>query len=169
MPTPTYTALSNITLGSALASVTFSDIPATYRDLRLVINGSLTAAGAMTARINLDSGTNYSYVQMRGNVSGGVSAGRSSGGTGLSSIFFSESAMNSGSRFDTYIDYFDYSATDKHKTILGRNNYIDDGGNSAVQQTAARWANTAAVTSVRVIVGSSFAIGSTFSLYGVIA
>jgi hypothetical protein len=169
MPTATYTPLANVTLGSTASSVTFSSIPATYRDLRLVINGTLSSVGGLGARLNLDSGTNYSYVQMRGNVSGGVSAARSSGGTGVDAIFLSESNLSSGSRFDMHIDYFDYNANDKHKTVIARNNYTDDGENTAVQQTAGRWANTAAVTSVRVICSSSFAAGSTFSLFGILS
>jgi hypothetical protein len=36
MPTSTYVALATTTLGATAASVTFSSIPATYRDLLLV-------------------------------------------------------------------------------------------------------------------------------------
>ena len=59
----------------------------------------------------------------------------------------------------------DYSATDKHKTMLSR------GGSSSfgVGMNAGRWANTSAVTSVLVIgqSGLDFAAGSTFYLYGI--
>jgi hypothetical protein len=62
----------------------------------------------------------------------------------------------------------DYSATDKHKTVISR------FGSAAreTQATASRWANTAALTSINFFQesgGVTFSTGSTFSLYGVIA
>jgi hypothetical protein len=59
----------------------------------------------------------------------------------------------------------DYAATDKHKTVLTRNNVSGTG----VEAQAARWANTAAITSVTVITssGAGFATGTVISLYGV--
>jgi hypothetical protein len=60
----------------------------------------------------------------------------------------------------------DYSATDKHKTILTRGN----GTSDAVIAFANRWANTAAVTSVAAsTLTGTFNSGTTISLYGVIA
>jgi hypothetical protein len=62
----------------------------------------------------------------------------------------------------------DYSATNKHKTVLVR----ADNANSITMAHAARWANTSAITSIVLTSfegAGNFAIGSTFSLYGVIA
>ena len=60
MPTPTYTPLATVTLGTAASSVTFSSIPATYRDLILVVNATTSADGIPSLRFNGDSGNNYS-------------------------------------------------------------------------------------------------------------
>jgi hypothetical protein len=58
----------------------------------------------------------------------------------------------------------DYSATDKHKTVLIRHNYT----NSIVSMAAGRWASTAAVHTVALTKTSlSFASGSVISLYGI--
>jgi hypothetical protein len=63
-----------------------------------------------------------------------------------------------------YIQVMDYSATDKHKTVLARNASTVN----SVNAHAARWANTGAITSIVVLTESStFASGSTFSLYGI--
>jgi len=60
----------------------------------------------------------------------------------------------------------DYSATDKHKTILNRVN----AASSIVEAVAARWANAAAVTSVAVQTQTgTFSSGMTLALYGVAA
>jgi hypothetical protein len=62
------------------------------------------------------------------------------------------------------IQIMDYSATDKHKTVLIRNGLAS----TFVNASANRWANTAAITTVSFQVGT-YGAGSTFNLYGVIA
>jgi hypothetical protein len=161
LPTPTYTALATVTLGSSAASVTFSSIPATYRDLRLIIAGT-TSGGVNTAlRFNSDSGSNYFGVFMLGN--GSTTASGSFGGASTFA-YFGALWTTQG---NTYADIMDYSATDKHKTLISRySNAANEAG-----AMASRWANTAAITTVQVITTSAatYAAGTTFSLYGVIA
>lgn len=158
MPTPTYTSLATVTLGSSAASVTFSSIPATYRDLILITDHTGGASGVdVFLALNNDTGTNYTRVLMYGN---STTTGSLSGTSDAVSALY-------GSNKQTLImNVMDYSATDKHKTILIRNNNAQQ---SEVVAGAIRWANTAAVTSLRLGVGTSFSTGSTFSLYGVIA
>jgi hypothetical protein len=60
----------------------------------------------------------------------------------------------------------DYSATDKHKTFLVRSNTTANN----VAAHAVRWANTAAITTVAVeAISTTWAVGTTLNLYGVIA
>jgi hypothetical protein len=160
MPTPTYTALATVTLASTNTSITFSNIPATYRDLVVVSNISrATADGLIQIQLNSDTGSNYSRIWMLGSGSGSGNSGTSTD-SGYKMLSYS-------TRISTVISQlFDYSATDKHKIMLWRGN---DSG-AEVSAMAGRWANTAAVNTLRVhtVVGD-FATGSTFSLYGVIA
>jgi hypothetical protein len=162
MPTPTYTPLATVTLGTATGSVTFSSIPATYRDLILVFNGTSTNTdiASLQVRINADSGTNYSGVFMTGFSGGAVSSSFTDSGA-VVGFTQNTGAVN-------IAQFMDYSATDKHKTILSRQNAATG---SLVRAIAMRWANTAAITSLlcRVDTGVNFNSGSTFSLYGVIA
>jgi hypothetical protein len=166
MPTPTYTALATVTLGGTASSVTFSSIPATYRDLILVTsakNASTTDTDNLNIRFNGDTGSNYSYVQMFG-------IGSDSGGTGSGTETNLRALLFSGST-KTYFangvaQIMDYSATDKHKTVISRRDSVDD----YTVAVAGRWANTAAITSVVLTpVSGSLASGSTFNLFGVIA
>jgi hypothetical protein len=63
----------------------------------------------------------------------------------------------------------DYSATDKHKTGLIRDNG-QQGSDLAVRAYAARWANTAAITSIQYFTtAGNLNTGFTLSLYGVIS
>lgn len=158
MATPKYTALATLTLSSAAATVTFGSIPAGYRDLQLIINASNTTTDSGTVtRVNGDSGSNYTNVFMRGTGSSALSGSGTATNIGGVDNYVTAGAMG------TY-EFFDYSATDKHKTVLVR-------GGIAVDDTkayAVRWANTAAITSIVLTPsGGSFAIGSTFDLFGV--
>jgi hypothetical protein len=159
--TDTYTPLATVTLGASASSVTFSSIPATYRDLILVVNGkSVTSQANLTTRFNADSGSNYTYVEMYGNGSSAISSAAP-----LTYAYSGNLFTNLGM---TIIQYMDYSATDKHKTLLSRSSTSAN----QVGAIATRWANTAAITSLQVQALDStnnFDTGSTFSLYGVIA
>jgi hypothetical protein len=161
MPTPTYFPLANITLGSAASTVTFSSIPATYRDLVLAITAlhNTTSDVQASIRPNNDSG-NASLVYMDGRSSGG---GFSNTDTKVGLYYQSGAAANSPMSVNVQI--FDYSATDKHKGFLIRS------GHPAFQVSlyGARWASTSAITSLVIpsLAGGDFQAGSTFALYGI--
>lgn len=160
MPTPTYTALANITLGSATGSVTFSSIPATYRDLVLVLTATTSSSASHRFQINSDSGSNYLFVRMSGNGSSATSGGSAQTHVILSSVPLSSSSA----RIQSTTQIMDYSATDKHKTMLTR---TDEAG-SGTEALANRWANTAAVTSIFLYPNTgTWSVGSTFALYGI--
>ena len=161
MPTPTYTPLQTITLGSTASSVTFASIPQTYRDLVLVLTalGSATLEGRV--RLNSDSGSHYHSVRMSGNGSSPTSA---SLGSQTSGSISTVATATTGGALQTELQVMDYSATNKHKTMLSRS------GQSAVATEAVvlRWASTAAVTTVEILTSEgSFEIGATFSIYGI--
>lgn len=160
MPTPTYTPLANITLGSSAASVTFSSISQAYRDLVLVCNHSNTGQNGHQLRMNNDSGTNYPQVYALGN--GSTASSGTYTGDGLDVTYF-----GTANTFDvTTIQLMDYSVTDKHKSAVWRSN--NTAANTGAGMYAGRWANTAAITTltIRAIAGS-IAAGSSFALYGI--
>jgi len=161
-------ALATITLGSAQSTVTFSSIPATYRDLRLVVQGIFNQTGQTIAvRLNGDTGTNYSYVAMTSGNSGGTTPVSTSGSTTSLNLGFYNVGTVLTEPTNFLADFLDYAATDKHKSVLART-----GHSSEVTSSTGRWANTAAVTTLAVSAnwsGAYFAAGSTFALYGVVA
>lgn len=161
MPTPTYTSLANTTIGTAVNSVTFSSINGSYRDLILVLNWGNSANTGFLIRFNSDTGSNYSYVIMNGNGTS-VTNLSSSAGTSLAVGYVWNNNTVTG---NALIQIMDYSATDKHKTVLLRTN---EAGQST-DATTGRWANTSAITSIQIYgAGSSnFTVGSTLGLYGI--
>lgn len=156
-------ALATITLGSAQSTVTFSSIPATYRDLRLVITTkNVTTQGYLGLQFNGDTGSSaYYYVQMGGSGSA-ASSSVLSPSDGVTAIYVYP--LGTTDATNAVVDIMDYSVTDKHKSVLSRSN--DASAN--VTALAGRWANTAAITTLRFWTGSgSWGSGSTFSLYGI--
>jgi hypothetical protein len=90
----------------------------------------------------------------------GSSASSSSGTTTALSNWVAKTTVSS-----VIFQIMDYSATDKHKTILYR--YDRD---TLTRADASRWANTSAITTIEWdIQGQTFAAGSTFSLYGIVS
>ena len=164
--TAAMTALANITLGSAQSTVTFSSIPATYRDLRLVGQIKPTSTGnALKVQFNSDTGTNYSMVSMAGDGSSAVSASS----TANDHIRLSNNIGASADLNNIFtLDIMDYSATDKHKSTLTRMNTPSVG----TEALANRWASTSAITSLRIyfdLATNNIAIGTTLTLYGIVS
>jgi len=164
LPTPTYTPLANVTLGATASSVTFSSIPATYRDLVVVAAGTMSTNNLdINLTLNSDSTDgNYARVWMsaRGDNNTAVSSTASNRRITAWGYWGDDQVANSIAQL------MDYSATDKQKTVLIRSNRQSSG----VDAIALRWANTAAITSLQLSpTSSTFASGCTFALYGIVS
>jgi hypothetical protein len=158
MATPTYTLIDSVTLGSSASSVSFTGISGTGKgDLVLVCSMQNTVGnGSLNLRINGDSGSNYSYIRMFGSSQSTYSYFGDSSTIGN----FGASASNS------LVQFMDYSATDKHKSIVSRTN----DANYLVSAYGNRWASNSAITSFVVYpAGNAFTSGSTFHLYQLVS
>jgi hypothetical protein len=157
MPTSAMTALATLTLGSAQATVTFSGISQSYRDLRLVCKNA--AATQFQLQINSNS-SNFTAVQAYGNGSSAYSQSYTGDGSFYTGLWWA---------MDGYIysaDILDYAQTDKHKPVLSR--ISSSAAYSAME--AGRYTSTSAVTTLKIIgAGNNIQPGSTFTLYGVSA
>jgi hypothetical protein len=166
MPTPTYTPLATVTLGSTASSVTFDNIPNNYRDLVLVIRGGNTGGSGLNnifVSLNNDStNSNYAMVQMSGPGTSTQSSAESNFSRMLNYWGFQENNLNSV----ITTQFIDYSTTDKHKAFLTKSSNSDNGVSVLVN----RWANTEAITKIGIAPGAnSFIVNSTFSIYGILA
>jgi hypothetical protein len=155
------------------ATVTFSNIPQVFTSLRilLVCRGSAaTAQSSMIIQFNGDSGANYDYQQLFGQVSTPTSA-TSQGVTG----FIIASIMQNGSSAANYpgqasMDIVGYSGTTFYKTICSTNcTCSSTSGQNFVRISAGAWRNTSAITSISMTpdTGGNFVTGSLFCLYGI--
>lgn len=133
----------------------------------LIVNGTnVSTAFRLDVIINNDTATNYYGV----NMASGQNSTSNQPNPGSVQSAMSWSTWTTSQSFAQF-NFMDYSATDKHKTVLGKSGEV----NTAVEATAWRWASTAAITSLRVqslpAGGSGYylAAGTTMALYGVSA
>jgi len=165
MPTPAYTPLATVTLDSSTSAITFSSIPATYRDLALVVNGSLNGLAGMRARINGDTGNNYALHGLNGTGSSVISfAGTSTSSILLMSNTGSSATANAfGAGVADILDAFSTSKNTTVRTFGGG----PDGGNE-LGIASGVFLNTASITSLTLFSGTSSNLVAVtrVSLYG---
>lgn len=161
----TEVAIATQTLGSNASSITFSSIPATYTDLRIVLVSLDSSANGHIVQYNSDTATNYSYT----NLSGSGTAAASGRGTSSTSIIISGWTNGGSSTIPTMqtIDIFSYAGS-TNKTLLARSSN-DLNGSGEVLQTVGLWRSTAAITSIVLGRGAgTYNTGTTATLYGIL-
>lgn len=158
----TYEPIATTTLGSANSTVTFSSIPATYTDLRVVVQ--YTAASGtnnqMFIRFNSDTATNYSRTYLSGD---GTTAG-SGRQTSETSAFITYASTNTQITIAT-IDIMNYANTTTFKTVLTRSN-----NTTQTETRVLLWRKTPeAINRIDfgIYLSANFDTGSTFTLYGI--
>jgi hypothetical protein len=161
----TYTAIATTTLGSAVASYTFSSIPSTYTDLVLVANwaqdsGTQRECAVRVGNGSVDTGSNYSLTELYGNGSSAASYRRSN-------VYYLDIAINTtvGAQNMNIVHFMNYSNNTTYKTVLSRHS-------SAAQEAEALvglWRSTAIINTIQLIFEGAvnFSAGSTFTLYGI--
>lgn len=162
--TATYEPINTQTLGTATASVTFSSIPATYTDLMLVVDGSASStAFDAWVRFNGDTTTNYSYTSLNGS---GAAANSSRASTVSFIALETQATFRSTTRTNLIVQIFNYANTTTFKTLLSRGNAPSD----YVEAIVGLWRKTPEAINTILISNSgavNFAVGSTFTLYGI--
>ena len=157
----TYEPIATTTLGSA-STITFSSIPSTYTDLRIVLVGLVSSADAGIMRFNSDTATNYSFTRTRGD---GASASSSSSAN-QTNIYIGEYTSTSVPSLTT-MDIFSY-ASSNFKTALISNN-ADKNGSGNIFNFASTYRSTTAISSITLscVNFTNFAAGTTATLYGI--
>ena len=155
----TYEPIATTTLTATNSTVTFSSIPSIYTDLVLIVN-SLGTGAYFSIQVNGDTGTNYSRTRINGNGSTVTSARNAS----ASDIPVDD--LSSTVREISILNFQNYSNSTTFKTIVFRQNLTT--GNTGA--TVGLWRSTSAITSISIFTNSStFAVDSTFTLYGIAA
>jgi Na+-transporting NADH:ubiquinone oxidoreductase subunit NqrB len=161
--------ISTQILGSTAASVTFSSIPSTFRHLQVRLTARDTSAGGSAVVLymtfNGDVANSYNRHRLYGNGTSVISMNAGSD----QNLWIGESIGSDGAtgNFGASItDVLDYAQTTKYKTIRSFGGVT---GFNEVNIISGAWRNTAAISTLRIAAGlSTFAVGSRFSLYGIL-
>jgi hypothetical protein len=162
MPT-TYDSIATTTLTGAQSTITFSSIPGTYTDLRVVLVSTYSSGGTDSYyRLNSDNGSNYSTTCIN------------SEGTSVDTLR-SSSTVIYWSLWQSYTsdtlpmlltaDIFSYAGT-TFKGTLNTSSSSFSAGN--VSTTVGVWRDTSAITSITLLQGGgNFVAGTIATLYGI--
>ena len=167
-----YVLLETIELTQSAASVTFDNLPTSgYTDLKIVMSGRLTA-GASTQSLTVQfngSTSGYSSRNLRGS---GSAASSVTDVYGTDEMYLGEfpatnSTANTFGNGEIYIPNY---ISSNNKSVSADMVTEDNATLAWSYLSAGLWANSSAITSIRLIPNTAdFVANSTFSLYGVAA
>jgi hypothetical protein len=161
----TYTPIATYTVsGSSTASYTFSSIPQTYTDLKLICSVSSSSGNAMLVRLNGVTGTSYSQTRILG-----TGSAASSATTGNLTRWASDAVATTSSVFGVCtIDFLNYANTTNYKTALFRDNDNLYVAASVKLFRGSTGSSTEAISSILLYPDAgNWTAGSTFTLYGI--
>ena len=162
----TYEPIATTTVAVAATSITFSSIPSTYTDLRIVFVGTgSTSLTNLLARYNGSSAAAYSATYLYGD---GTTAGSAnSGGANSFQNFTNYNSLSMTIPTMRIIDFFSYAGS-TYKTCLWSETSNFNGSGSTVCNVGL-WSNTAAITSITLLTNAvaTYSIGTTATLYGI--
>mgnify|MGYP006271134105 CR=1 FL=1 len=159
----TYDPIATTTLGSAASSITFSSIPSTYTDLRLVLIGGTSSTADVKLQFNLDTATNYSYTTLVGD-----------GTTAYSQSFTNAAYINcddywgipANGQAMLALDVFSYAGSTYKTTLVTI--AADKNGSGTSERRVGLWRSTSAITTIKFTpTAGNFTTGTTATLYGI--
>lgn len=163
----TYEPIATTTVGTATNIITFSSIPGSYTDIRLIVQPQSTS-GLNNINITFNNESNLVYKKRRSNGTGAAIANTSATEAAfISSVNISPSVANT--RFGYLaIDIFSYANTSVYKSLLTKG-FCDRNGAGAVEFQSAVYASNSAITTVTLTISAqNFNTGTTATLYGIL-
>lgn len=171
-PTPARVKLAETILASPTATITFSGISQTYRNLIVSISAASDVVGTNVVdgymQFNGDMGNSYSRHYLLGN-NNAASAGSQAATAQAGAFTLPEATASSGVGGAT-ITVYNYATTTFLKGALTQNIFASafSAGGMFIATAAFFWNNTAAITSILfgLALAGNFTTGSVFTLYG---
>lgn len=153
---------------NGLNTVTFSNIPQTFKHLQIRTSTVATTDGYIESRFNADSGSNYAWHILTGQGSA-ASASAQTSQTKLRITAFNNQ-MDTTNPYVSITDILDYTNTNKHTTIRTLSGK-DSNGAGDINLISGVWLNSAAVTSIELFLSptsaKTYLTGSHIALYGI--
>jgi hypothetical protein len=159
----TYDPIATTTLASTAASFTFSSIPTSWTDLRLVIVGSPTSDNQdVYIRVNGLTG-----IYTRNYLTARAFVAANSQGTQTNFVATQQTYTQTIVKASYIFDFFSYASTTLNKVILASNS-ADQNGDGGIDRIIGLAATNDAINSITALLSAgSWTIGSTATLYGI--
>jgi hypothetical protein len=161
-----YESIASASGTGSSGTITFSSISGSYSHLQIRWIARASTGGAIYARLNSDSGSNYSAHILYGNGTSALANAQSATNIPLiirdGGISTTASTMTAG-----VFDLLDYASASKNSTYRNLGGQ-DLNGSGVIELASGAWYNTAAVTSISFIHnGGNFTTDTRFALYGI--
>ena len=170
-PKGDFESIATTTVGSGgTGTITFSDIPQTYKHLQIRAFGQSNRASVSfdgaKMKINGDATSNYSGHGLTGT---GSAAGSGATIAAYMQVPWVGFGTTTGSNWGScVIDILDYKDTNKFKTVRALGG-ADGNGSGYITLASGNWRSTSAITSISFIPdgGTTWSQYSSFALYGI--
>lgn len=161
----TYEKIQSTTLSTSTVSFSFSSIPSTYTDLRLVMTHLAAGTyGWLSFRFNGDTGSNYSDIYLRG-VGTAVSGSGNPNATKIEVGGYQDATTTIPAL--TIMDIFSYAGSTYKSALINYNS--DSNGAGSVYQQSSLWRSTSAINSITITRENwNFTAGTTATIYGIL-
>ena len=163
----TYSAIQTITLSTTATSVTFSNIPQNYTDLKIAFSARTDTASATQVNLNLAFNGLTSSFSGKLLYGDGASAGSGSRSDNLNIALVPASTATSNTFGNSEIYIPNYtSGTNKSYSVESVSE--TNGTNAYAQVFAGLWSSSSNITQVTIAPNSgNFIVGSTCTIYGI--
>lgn len=158
-------ATTTLTTGTASQTITFSSIPATYTDLRIVVSGTTNAQGKIIyLRFNGDTGANYYTVELYAASTNITSTNNTAGTSGIKCN--SQGTPLTPYAFLVLADVMNYASNSYKKTIITQA-YESDGQSRGPARNTGTWISNSRITSVTIASSSGTLNEVVATIYGI--
>lgn len=160
----TYEKIASTTVsGTTTSQISFSSLPSTYTDLRVVLVTKGDQDQNSYIRFNSDTGTNYSYTRINTN---GVTAATFNS-TNATAVLLQDSGTIEQFTLVT-IDIMGYAGS-TNKTFLSTNSGDTNNVDNTLNRIVGLWRNTSAISSILLYQGAgNYVAGTTATVYGIL-
>lgn len=158
-------ATTTLTTGTASQTITFSSIPATYTDLRIVVSGTTNAQGKIIyLRFNGDTGANYYTVELYAASTNISSANITAGTNGIKCT--SNGTALTPYAFLVLADVMNYASNAYKKTVITQG-YDSDGTSRGPARNTGTWISNSTITSVTLATSTGTFNEVVATIYGI--
>lgn len=159
----TYDSIASASSLGGLSTVSFTSIPSSYTDLRLVVSARTSSATQLYLRFNADATTNYGTFSLLAD--GFSMAQYIDSGTSRINLTEVNTIGTNVSVFETWtIDVMNYAASRQKSCLISASQR-----NAQIMYKVATWTDFGAINTVEIgVTAGSFNAGSRVALYGIL-